>query len=111
MSIKLLNTIAPGYNWKKTGVNIYTSSDGTVEASILHHGRPHEGHAELTLRWASGLAVEGWVRDGEQDADGWRATKGEHEIDALRLPLLPYGTEEVVWGIFVLLEIARRKSA
>lgn len=106
MSTKPLNRVAPRYIWRKTGINIFTSADGKVEASVIHH----RGYSELIFRWSTGLVVEGWVRDGEEDADAWRATMGEGFIDVHTLPLLPHGTAEVVWGIFILLELGRKKT-
>jgi hypothetical protein len=106
MSVGRLNTSAPSYGWSKTGVNVYASADGAVEASVVHHS----GYSELIFRWSSGLVVEGWVRDGEEDADAWRATLGEGFIDVHAMPLLPHGTAETVWGIFVLIKIAGRKT-
>ena len=111
MSIKRLNTSASRYLWRKTGINIYQSEDGTVEASVVHHWSGEQGYSQLTFRWSNGLAVEGWLRDGEKDADGWRATWGDDFVDVHGLPQLPHGTDDVVWGIFILIGMAGRKAA
>ena len=112
MSLRLLKKVAPGYRWQKIGVNIYSSADGLVEVSVLHIGKRSQGYSQLRFLWrASGLVAEGWVRDEEEDADAWSATFEKKTINAFQLPLLPNGTAELVWVIFILLEIARRKAA
>ena len=112
MSQKILKRIAPRYSWWKTGINIYTSASGEVEASVVHRWSQEQGYSQMTFTWkSSGLVVEGWIRDEQQDADGWRATFGVDYVDLHCLPLLPHGTEEVVWGIFVLIEMAGKKTA
>ena len=112
MSIRLLSRVAPGYGWKRTGVNIYSSADGEVEVSIIHYGKRGQGYFELKFLWKIvDLIAEGWVRDGEEAADAWSATCDGTTINAFRLAQLPHGSGELVWLIFVLLEIARIKAA
>jgi len=112
MSIRLLNRVAPGYRWQKIGVNIYGSADGLVEVSVLHIGKRGQGYFELKFLWKIvDLIAEGWVRDEEEDADAWSATCDGTTINAFRLAQLPHGSGELVWLIFVMLEIARRKAA
>jgi hypothetical protein len=54
------------------GVNIYSSADGQVEVSVLHIGKRGQGYSQLKFFWKTyGLAVEGWVRDEEEEADAW----------------------------------------
>ena len=108
MSCKLVNRIAPSRGWKKTGVNIYMSSDGAVEADIIHSWSGGLRHSVLTFKWsATGLVVKAYVYDPSQGVDCWSAELGPYSTDLVTIPSLPTSTPDVVWVIFVLSSIGQ----
>jgi len=107
MSCKLVNRIAPSRCFRKTGVNIYTSSDGAVEADVIFTKNGRRRHAVVTFRWpADGLEVKGHMFDSSKGVYFWTADKGGVSLGLAPFPKLPSGNADFIWCFFILIMAA-----
>ena len=104
MSKALLNRVAPFRDWSKTGVNIFTSDDGKVEAAIVYTSSGQMRHPTVTLRWKeAAMEVVAYIYAIQDGVEYWEATMGNSEAYTDTLPALPDGSAECVFTIIALL--------